>query len=172
MSAMTPGLRWFLLGSLALNVTLGAALALPYVAPGFYGRQAGQEHRTRGWRDPVPSIWRVRRLLGEERSELVKSVMQAHRPRIRETFPAMRAARAEVRRQMQAEPIDGEALRRAFAELRARDAATSAAVQEMLADLMQQLTPAERTRIVESMPEPRGRGRGRRERGREDRAND
>ena len=140
--------RWVLLLSLALNVALGAALLLPLVAADHYrGQRSGHSHGG----DHMPSPRQLRRLLGEEREAVVDAVFEKHRPALRETFRPLHAARGAVHAAMHAEPFDRAALDAAFAELRERDAATAAAVQAMLAEVIAQLTPDERARIAASM---------------------
>jgi len=148
-SGVPASVRWLLLLSLALNVALGAALVLPMVASEHYrGHRSGSHSHGR---DHMPNPRHLRRLLGEERASLVDAEVDRHRERIRATFPPLHAARATVHAAMHAEPFDRAALDHAFAELRARDAATAEAVQAMLADVIAQLTPEERARIATSM---------------------
>jgi Spy/CpxP family protein refolding chaperone len=145
---LPPAVRWLLLASLALNVALGAALALPWLASDHYKPTHSRMHG----RDHMPSPRHLRRVLGEDRSTVVEAVMQRHRPHIRATFPPLREARRATHAAMAADPFDAAALERAFAELRERDARSTTAIQAMLAELMTQLTPAERAKIVASMP--------------------
>lgn len=155
MSDLPPVVRWVLLASLALNVALGAALALPWLAPDHDRPRHARMHG----RDHMPSPRHVRRVLGEERADVVEAVMKRHRPDIRATFPPLREARRAAHAAIAADPFDAAALERAFAELRARDADSKTAIQAMLVELMAQLTPAERAKVVDSMPK-RERRRG------------
>ena len=148
MSNLPSLVRWVLLASLALNVVLGAALALPWLAS---DHDRPRHARTHG-RDHMPSPRHVRRVLGEDRADVVEAVMKRHRPDIRATFPPLREARRAAHAAIAADPFDGAALERAFADLRARDADSKAAIQAMLVELMAQLTPAERRKVIDSMP--------------------
>lgn len=156
MSAPTA-LRWVLLVSLGLNVALGTALVLPWLVPERFGYD---EERRRGpghGPDHLPSPRHLRQVLDQDRRAEVEAIMDRHRPGVRATFRPLREARERAHAALHAEPFDREALDRAFAELRARDAESAMAVQAMMADVAAALTPAERARMAELMPERRRR---------------
>src|SRR5690606_15996539 len=106
---------------------------------------------------PMPSPLLLRRVLSDERRAVLDDVLEAHRPRVRESVGAVMRARREVRTLMAAEDVDPQALDAAFAALRARDAEAAEVVHAMLADLMPRLTPEERRKLGEATGRRRGR---------------
>ena len=154
-------MRWVLLASLALNVALATALVLPWLVPERFGHGGEHRHRPGHGPDHLPNPRHLREVLDEARRTEVEAILQRHRPRVRATFRPLRDARERAHAAMHAEPFDAAALERAFAELRARDAESAMAVQAMLAEVAAALTPEERARMAELMPERRGHRRRR-----------
>ena len=146
-------LRWVLLVSLGLNVALGTALLLPWAMPAHFHH--ARHHAPGHGGDHLPSPRHMRRVLGPQRAADVEAVMERHRPAIRATFGPLREARQHAHAVLQSDPFDPEALQQAFAELRARDAETAAAVQAMLAEVAATLSAEERRRLAKSFPERR-----------------
>ena len=75
-----------------------------------------------------------------------------------------RQARREVRQLMLASEFDRERIDQAFAELRARDEKAAEAVQSMLIEVLSELTPEERVKVAELVPQRRHRHQRERER--------
>ena len=148
-SPNATAVRWLLLASLGLNIALLSGLAVHAFE---HGRPPHHEARTamgRGEMLPHPML--LRRVLSGEREAVADAVMRKHRDGIRRALRARADARAEVHAVLSATALDRPALDRAFAALRARDAEAATAVQAMLAELMGELTPAEREAVVEGM---------------------
>ncbi|HET6602671.1 MAG TPA: periplasmic heavy metal sensor [Xanthomonadaceae bacterium] len=158
----SPGVRWMLVGSLALNVALVAGMGWHYFELPKRHAKAMYMHGDRF----MPSPRLLRQGLPEERHGVVDAVLDRHRPTIRGAVREVFQARGDVHDAMEAEPFDAAALERAFAALRERDVAAASAVQAMLGDLMGQLTPEERSSVTELMHRHHHGRRGGRDRGR------
>ena len=142
----SPAGRWLLLGSLALNVALLVALALPQ-----FGVIVGGDGRERGERMRIPGPWALRSALGEERRAQIEPLLRQHRAPIRSAVRETRAARRAVNEALQAEPFDRARLERELATLRALDGVTAAAVHAMLVDAVAELEVGEREAVAERM---------------------
>ena len=147
-SRLGTGLRWLLVASLALNAALLAGIAWEHFDRD--GPRRGRfAHHASGTMMPNPMM--LRGALPEERRAVVDEVLERHRGRIRETVRDVFDARADAHALMIAETVDPQALDRAFANLRERDAEAAQAVQAMLADLVSRLTPEERRALGDAM---------------------
>jgi uncharacterized membrane protein len=138
--------RALLLGSLALNLALLLALALPHFGIVLGG---GGHPRGEGMRIPGPMV--LRGALSDERRQVLEPVLSQHRAPVRSAVREARAARRAVDAALRAEPFDRGAFERALAELRERDAVTAAAVHVMLSAAVVELDGAERIAVAERM---------------------
>jgi uncharacterized membrane protein len=153
-------IRFALLVSVALNVLLGAALAVLWLDL---------------QRDPigvgpirVPHAERLLHVLPEADQPIAREVIERHRAGIREQLPALRAARRELRDAFTAEPSDSQRIDVALEQVRKREAATARAVQAMLRDVAGRISPEGRRALTTALALHRGHHggdhRGRRER--------
>lgn len=145
---LPAGLRWLLVGSLALNVALLAGIGWLHFdhRPMHHGPA---RHVMHGVMMPSPRM--LREAVPEPRRAVVDQVLHRHHRPIRESVRGVFQARTRVHRLLSAEHVDPAALDRAFATLRERDAQAAQAVQAMLADLARHLTPEERRVLAERM---------------------
>lgn len=86
----------------------------------------------------------------------LRSRFDAHRPEMRADFDAIRAAREQVAAAIRAPKLDEDALRQAFAELRARNTAAQALMHGIVIEAVRAMPPE-----VRKEWEPRWRGRHR-----------
>lgn len=150
---MNSLVRTVLLVSLALNIALGASLAWMVLQP----QPTRGEMRAREGR-PMFHPEQLRRALPAERSELIDSVLAAHRAGMRVRLTELAGAREAVREAVQHEPFDRNALDAAFADLRESERRTAQEAQALIGDLLQQLTPEERAQLSGLFTHPGRRG--------------
>lgn len=110
----------------------------------------------------LPDPHRMEALLAPERRGLVRDTFLRHRESIHPQVHELRRARRAVGRAMRAEPLEVEALGKAFERQRDAEAATAREIHAMLVDLVQQLTPEERRALNRLMREGRRDRDGRR----------
>ncbi len=110
----------------------------------------------------LPDPHRMEALLPPERRELVRNTFMRHRESIHPHVHELRRARRAVGRAMRAEPLEVDALGKAFERQRDAEAATAREIHAMLIDLVQQLTPEERRALNRLMREGRRDRDGRR----------
>lgn len=140
-------LRWPLLISLGLNVALITVLL--FAAADRYA----PDHGRHGGRMGLPSPRLLLSALPEERRATLDELYSTHRQGVRAAMRERRQARREVRQLMLAEDFDPGRIELAFADLRAKDELAAQAVQSMLIELLSELTPEERMRIAELVPQ-------------------
>lgn len=148
---MTPAARYLLLFSLALNLSLGVALAWfhwhrPAVAEAPPPRGAMFRHDA------------LRDALAPRRGGLVDAVAARHRETMRVRIERMDEARATVREALRAEPFDRAALDDAFAGLREADSRTAAEAHALISEVAAEANPSERERLSRLMEGRRRRG--------------
>lgn len=140
-------LRWPLLISLGLNVALITVL-LFLAADRF-----SPDHGRHGGRMGLPNPRLLMSALPEERRATLDALYNEHRQGVRAAMRERRQARRQVRELMLAEEFDPDRIALAFAELRDKDERAAQAVQAMLIELLSELTPEERMRIAELVPQ-------------------
>ena len=158
MSTSGRPFRWLLLLSLALNVALVATLIIAAV------ERHRPDHGGHGGRFSLPSPRMLLSALPEDRRALINELYAEHRQHVRTAMRERRQARREVRQLMLASEFDRERIDQAFAELRARDEKAAEAVQSMLIEVLSELTPEERVKVAELVPQRRHRHQRERER--------
>jgi len=153
MSALPAPLRWILLGSMCLNLLLGAALA------GLLWRQPTpatiEEVAGRG----LPDARRIERALPPERRALVREALRGDRAELMAAVRALHAAQSEAQRALAAREFDPQALAAALAEVRAREQATAERVHAGLLRMAGQLSAEERVQVAEHLRSRHGRSR-------------
>jgi uncharacterized membrane protein len=138
--------------TIALLAGLGLSLCLNlFVAGLLVGRGV--------WHPPPPhhgdrGIERFFGDLPDPARHEMRSRFDARKPEMRERFDAMRAARDQIAAAIRAPELDEDALRQAFAELRARNTAAQALMHDIVIEAVRTLPPE-----VRAEWEPRWRGR-------------
>jgi len=153
--ALRGRVRWVLLVSLALNIALALALALPRL--GIVGGSRG------GWDgNRLPGPWVLRSALSEERRAEIRPMLEPHRAPIRAAIRDARQARRDLDMLLRAEEVDAATLDATLAELRRRDGVTIEVVHRMLAEAILQMEPGEREKLADRLSRRDGdRDRGR-----------
>ena len=103
----------------------------------------------------LPSPRLLMAALSEDRQDLLQELYDEHRQGVRAAMRERRQARREVRKLMLASEFEPERIDQAFAVLRDSDEKAAAAVQSMLMELLSQLTPEERAKVAELVPQHR-----------------
>jgi Spy/CpxP family protein refolding chaperone len=140
--------RALLLASLAINLIL----ATWFVVHAPWRHAPGGPDGRHG---PVPQfvdLRSFRRVLPEERRDVIDAVFAPQRPALRERLGALFQARRAVREAMRAEPFDRAALDAAFERLREAETEAALQTQATLGDVLQQLTPEERRQFADLVP--------------------
>lgn len=149
---MTRLLRFALLASLALNLSLGVGMAWLVLRP-LQEPASSEADRSR----PMFRHDTLRRALSQERASLVDTVMARHRDAMHAHMEQLRATRLEVREAIRAEPFERDRLDAAFAHLREADQLTATEAHALLGDLVAGASPAERQRLAQLFSGQRGR---------------
>lgn len=148
--------RWPLYLSLFLNVVLIAFI----VAAGWKIRQARETFGGLGpW---MPN--QIEKVLPRDAAEKVRKIRLSHAAEFRPLFEAVRTSREAVRKQLDAEPFDPQALKAALVTMREADSAITDATVDVIVEIAAALTPAERALVREKARDfkrgPRREGRG------------
>ncbi len=126
------------------------------------GSRLGLEHPgdPRGGMPPELDPRRLGRMLPESAREGARDILEARGPRIRNLFEQAAIARIAAYDLIKAEPFDRAALEDALARSRAADEAASAAVHDVVAEIISGLSPEERASLGDDLanrfPDMRG----------------
>ena len=155
-------LRLALLVSLALNLLLAAALAVLWLDPQRSADPIGVGPIR------VPHAEKLLRVMPEADRAIAGEVVERHRAGIRAQLPPLHAARRELRDAFAADQPDPARIDAALAQVRKREAAAARAVQAMLREIAEKVSPDGRRALVTALALHRGhhhdRGHRRRER--------
>lgn len=138
-------LRWLLLGSLLLNIMLGVAVLRPMLAWHLAGGPPHREHG--GGPDPRALFGALSRM----RTAEIESLLEKHRPAIRESWVALREQRRLLREALQ-QPDSREAdLAAAFTALRHQEDQVAERVHALLSEALAGMSAEERDRFAKQM---------------------
>ena len=130
-------------GRIFLVVSLAANLLLI----GFIAGQMLHHPPGRGHEGPM-TIERLTGGMPPPVRDAVRAKLRENRPQIAEKIAAVRAAQAEIRAAISAEPFDPERLRAAFSAVRDRRIALQAEVQAAAIEAISQLPPEVRQKLA------------------------
>lgn len=130
--------KWLLGGSLALNfivIGLATGAAIRF-------QQHGHSH------GGVATIGQIMWALPRESRDRAKELLRAARPDLKELRAERKAAKLAVADAIEATPFNAEAVKEAFATLRAKDQSSKASTHEVMIEILQVLTPEERAEVA------------------------
>jgi uncharacterized membrane protein len=130
--------RWVLALSVGLNLFLAALLVAHLL------RDRDEEPTT-----PSARIERIAASLPQADGDKLRAAMRAASGPITAELDDLHAAQDKVRAALRADPFDPAALRQAMQEARARHAAMSAAVQDVVAAAAAEMSPVGRAGLAE-----------------------
>lgn len=139
-TATTPRRAWLraaLIGSLALNVFLGAVLVAGWA-----------RHHGPGWRGGPPEMMTLLRHVGGAEARAVRA---AHRDALRGRIDAVRAARAAAAEALAAQPFDPVAFQAALGQIGRASSDAQAAFHDAFAEIAVTLTPEERHDLAQRL---------------------
>ena len=156
-SAAQKARRWPLYASLFLNVVLITVLAVG----------AWRIHQFRDSVGAGLGAWlprQIERLLPSDTAAKVKTIREAHADHLKPLFERARSARDAVRKALDTEPLDSAGLKAALLSMREADSAVAAATADVIVEIAETLSPAERQLVREKARDfrkhPRRPGRG------------
>ncbi len=135
-------LKWALIASLAVNlVIIGGALG---------HRVIGHKWRPHGDRGSAEfGIMGYARTLDAERRAAIRKIVKAEKPNLKALREDIRKARIEAGQALIAEPFDKEKVRAAMARIGEAEVRLKSAGIATLLGAAEQMTPAERTGLLE-----------------------
>ncbi|MCB1555479.1 MAG: periplasmic heavy metal sensor [Xanthomonadales bacterium] len=145
MNTLPRSIRWLLGVLIACNVALISFIVLMIWAR-THGPVVGTES---GWQTPPPG-W-LQESVPPERQGEVAEVLYRHRVAFRDRVLEVRAARQNLARLLADPALTREQLEEGFARLRRADQASSEQAHATLSEVLIDLRPAERMRVVRQM---------------------
>lgn len=145
------------------RIALFVSLAVNVLLVGMVGGAAiadlrNQRVRAEAAVSRAPNMRAVLGALPPERAQEVRAKVIASWRDAREERRAARQARVAVMQAVGAETYDAEAVRRAFADLRAADTAVAARFQDVIVDSLATMTVQERRAVLRQLVQRRGGG--------------
>lgn len=127
--------------SLALNLFLGGFLAARWLAPAWHEPPRG----------PEAIVERLTSRLSGTDAEVVRAAFQANHDKLASLFADVQQGRREVRQSLAAQPFDPDALAKAVADLRVKQAAFFAGLQDTILPAVGKLSPEGRAHLLPNM---------------------
>ncbi len=127
--------------SLALNLFLAGFLAARWLAPAWHEERRG----------PEAIAERLTSRLSGADAEVMRAAFQANQPKLASLFGELQQARREVRQRLAAQPFDPDALAKAVADLRVKQAAFFSALQDTILPAVGKLSPEGRSHLLPGM---------------------
>ena len=140
--------------ALAFLVSLSANLLLGGLIAGWYLHDPGPRHPNASLDRPIERpvqalLGRMTARLEPDERQVFRVAFQEHRADLRAAREEVKIARQKLRRILNADRFDREALDAAFADLRARTNAFQAVLQGAIADAAESLSPEARRRLAD-----------------------
>jgi uncharacterized membrane protein len=144
----TKWLALALLVSLSVNLLLGGLIA------GWHLRDPGPRHPNASLERPIERpvqalLERMTARLEPDERRVFHATLQAHRADLQAAREEVKIARQKLRRILNADLFDREAMDAAFADVRARTNAFQAVLQGAIADAAESLSPEARRRLAD-----------------------
>jgi len=127
--------------SLALNLFLAGFLAARWLAPEWHERPHG----------PQAIVERLTSHLSGADAEVMRAAFQANQDKLAAAFGELQQARREVRQILAAQPFDPDALAKAIADVRTKQGAFFAVIQDTILPAVGKLSPEGRKRLLPGM---------------------
>ncbi len=127
--------------SLALNLLLGGNLAVHWLAPVWHEERRG----------PEAIVERLTSRLPSADADVMRAAFQANQAKLAGAFGELQQARREARQRLVAQPFDPDALAKAAADVRVKQNAYFAALQDTILPAVGKLSPEGRSHLLPGM---------------------
>ncbi len=134
---------------------LGVSLALNFIVIGLAAGAAIRFHQHGHSHGGVATIGQIMWALPKESRDRAKDLLRAARPDLKSLRAERKAAKHAVADAIEMNPFDADAVKSAFAELRAKDQSAKASTHDVMINILQVLTPEERADVARSLRKQR-----------------